>query len=299
MTGALHLCFAARGPYLRLSAASLASALANAGMPVHVHYLHPADADPADLEALGGMTNRAGARIDLHPIPDEQVGELPASAEFTSAMWYRILLPDLLPDLDRILYLDVDTLVLDSLRPLWETDLAGYVLAAVSNVFQHNHVDRPRRLGIPPAQTYFNSGVLLMNLEQMRRTDARRAIVECAVERGPELEWPDQDALNLVLGPGRLPLEPRWNCMNSVVNFEAASAVFDPEQLERAREQPAIRHFEGPGANKPWDPGCTDPLRPIFLEHMSRTPWPDWRPTRRPRGGPIRRAMSRLRPGSR
>ena len=287
----VHISCAARGPYIRLSAVALASALANAGGAVHVHYLHPPGAASADLEAIGTMVESGSGRIDFHSIPPERVAALPTVSEFTSAMWYRILLPELLGDVDRVLYLDVDTLVLDSLQPLAELDLSGHLLAAVSNVFQHNHVGRPRELGIPSGQAYFNSGVMLMNLAEMRRTGAADAVVECAVERSTELEWPDQDALNLVLGPRRLPLAPRWNCMNSVIHFDSAVDVFGEEAVREARSEPAIRHFEGPGANKPWDPRCTDPLRGAYTQHLAATPWPDLRIGDAHRPGFFRRVL--------
>ena len=291
----LHVSVAARGPYLRLSAVTLASALANGEGPIHVHYLHPPEAPVDDLEALRAMVEAGAGAIDFHAIAPERVAELPTVSEFTSAMWYRILLPELLGDVDRVLYLDVDTLVLDSLRPLAELDLSGHLVAAVSNVFQHNHVGRPRELGIPPEQAYFNSGVLLMNLAEMRSTGAADAIVECAIDRGLDLEWPDQDALNLVLGPSRLAIEPRWNCMNSVMHFDSATEVLGEGPVREARADPAIRHFEGPGANKPWNPGCTDPLRGRWLEHLATTPWPDLRLGDDPSLGLLRRTLRRLR----
>jgi lipopolysaccharide biosynthesis glycosyltransferase len=93
-------------------------------------------------------------------------------------------------------------------------------------------------------------------------------------ERGEELLWPDQDALNLVLGERRLALHPRWNCMNSVLAFDAAHDVFGAEVVEAARRAPGIRHFEGPGANKPWHLLCDAPDREAYFAHRRATPWP-------------------------
>jgi lipopolysaccharide biosynthesis glycosyltransferase len=203
-------------------------------------------------------------------------------------MWYRILLPELLGAVPAVLYLDVDTLVCDSLEPLWASDLTDHYLAAVSNVFQANHIHRPAALGLPPAQAYFNSGVLLMNLELMRRDGCTDRLRECARSRGKELEWPDQDALNLVLGARRLPLHPRWNRMNSI-GWQAAVDVFGRRAVDEALERPGIRHFEGPGQNKPWHYLCDGADRELYLQHRRATPWPDFTPEGRTLGNRIRR----------
>lgn len=275
MSEELHISCAARGDYIQHSAAMLHSVLTRGGFDrVRVHYLHRPDLDAHLKQSLEAMIEGLGGSISFLPIDDTAVADLPSSAEFTSAMWYRVYLPELLPRLDKVLYLDVDTLAVDSLRPLWETNLEGNYLAAVTNVFQLNHVHRPASLGLPRTQSYFNSGVLLLNLAEMRRDGCTERVRECAIERGGELEWPDQDALNLVLGSLRVNLHPRWNCMNSLFTFDSSADVFGIEAVEKARTEPGIRHFEGPLANKPWHYMCDQELRDLYLAHRRQTPWP-------------------------
>jgi lipopolysaccharide biosynthesis glycosyltransferase len=269
-------CAAEGGEYIAHSAAMLHSVLAQAGsLDVQVHYLHGPSFPHEAQERLGAMVEDGGGAMSFIEIPDAAVAELPVRGPFTKAMWYRILLPQLLPDVDRVLYLDVDTIASDSLEPLWALDLADSYLAAVTNVFQHNHLHRPAELGLPGSQQYFNSGVLLMNLAAMRRDDCTGALFSCAIERADGLEWPDQDALNLVLGSRRLALHPRWNCMNSVLTFPASIDVFGAAAVEEARTHPGIRHFEGPLENKPWHYLCAQSLRELYFEHRRATPWPD------------------------
>lgn len=285
----LHLACAARGRYVEHSATMLRSVLVNAdGLAVRVHYLCEPELSDGHATAITAMVEDLGGSISFLAIDEEQVRDLPSQPEFTTAMWYRILLPELLPLQDRVLYLDIDTLVVDSLDPLWRTDLSGSYVAAVSNVFQHNHAHRPAELGLPPSQSYFNSGVLLMNLDQMRRDDCASRVRKCAASRAVALEWPDQDALNLVLGDRRVSLHPRWNCMNSIVTLEASVDEFGAALVEEARSRPAIRHFEGPGANKPWHYLCDLDGREAYLEQREQTPWPP-----RPEGRSLRNVARR------
>ena len=92
----------------------------------------------------------------------------------------------------------------------------------------------------------------------------------------PEVEWPDQDTLNVVLGGRRRALHPRWNCMNSVLTFSSAAKVHGRSRIRQARRRPAIRHFEGPDTNKPWHRDCDAASRELYARHRRGTPWPDF-----------------------
>jgi lipopolysaccharide biosynthesis glycosyltransferase len=272
---ALHVACAADEGYAPHSAAMLHSVMAHrGGSDLQIHYLHGPEFPDRSAELIRGMVEAGGAAISFWEIPDERIAGLPEMDFVTSPMWYRIFLPELLPDVDRVLYLDVDTIALDSLEPLWEIDLAGSYVGAVTNVFyMRSHAQRPIELGIDPAD-YFNSGVVMMNLELMRRDHSARVLFDYASGHASELAWPDQDALNVVLGKKRVPLHPRWNCMNSVLLFPWAADVFGAEAVDEARARPAIRHFEGPTINKPWHYGCESPMRDVYFEHRRQTPWP-------------------------
>jgi lipopolysaccharide biosynthesis glycosyltransferase len=270
----LDVSCAVRGDYVPHSAALLHSLYtADADHEVRVHYLHGPGLRRATRRRLQRLADRAGGSIRFWEVADERVAGLRVHGYFTEAMWYRILLPELLADRERVLYLDVDTLALAPIAPLWEIDLTGALVGAVTNVFEAwrgtEHTDA---LGLAQEQ-YFNSGVLLLNLEEMRRRDTVSELRAVAAQRAEELLWPDQDVLNLVLGPRRVALHPRWNAMNSVMLFDNAADVFGADAVDEARRQPAIRHFEGPGDNKPWTEGSTTPHRDAYWSHRRATPW--------------------------
>jgi lipopolysaccharide biosynthesis glycosyltransferase len=208
----------------------------------------------------------------VHGGLDERVDGLPVMDRIPGVMWYRVFLPELLPTTSRILYLDCDTLVVDDLSLLWDVDLQGSYLGAVDNAFEPGAERHATDLGLGSARDYFNSGVLLLNLDLMRTENATDAILECARTRS--LVWPDQDALNLVLGRRRLRLDPKWNCMN-VLFYGAPPSTFDPEAAKAAAAAPAILHFEGPEMAKPWHYLNRHPRRSEYIAHRKATPWPD------------------------
>ena len=108
-----------------------------------------------------------------------------------------------------------------------------------------------RELGLAEPQVYFNSGVLLMNLDAMRRDGSRGRCASAPAPTRSASAWPDQDALNLVLGPRRLPLHPRWNAMNSVLRSRGRPRSSARRRSRRRAARPGIRHFEGPGSTSP------------------------------------------------
>ena len=291
----LHIACAADDAYVPHTATMIRSVLdSEPEGAVCVHFLHGPRLSAEARAGLTAMVAKAGAEIEFAEVSDERVGGLRTGDGWPSPIWYRVFLPELLSTLDRILYLDGDLLVLDSLRELWATDLSDCYVAAVTNIFQPDHLHHVENLGLPDPSAYFNSGVLLMNLDALRRDDCAQSLLTYARANAERLRCPDQDVLNVVLGERRLALHPRWNCMTSVLRFPQARAIFG-DAVDEARADPAIRHFEGPGANKPWhflsEPGAAE----LYESYRRRTPWPEFRPEGRSLGNLVRRLGRRFR----
>jgi lipopolysaccharide biosynthesis glycosyltransferase len=262
--------------YAPHSAAMLHSVLANRGaLDVEAHYLHGPGFPAAARTGIERMVVEGGGSIRFHEIADERVACLPALEQegLSVPLWYRVFLPELVPDADRVLYLDADTLAVDSLEPLWASELGDHYLAAVTNVFMREHASRPERLGL--RHPYFNNGVMLLNLELWRRDGISERLVDYARANQERLGWTDQDSMNILLGHRRLSLHPRWNAMNSILEFPWADEVFGADAVAEARAHPGIRHFEGPGDNKPWHEACARELRELYALHRRGTPWPE------------------------
>ena len=116
--------------------------------------------------------------------------------------YYRILAIDLLPkDIDRILYLDVDMIIQGSLESLYWGDLTGYpflVCEDILGILNGFHEANKFRMGIPPEYSYFNAGVMLFNLEYLRKTNASEMVIDRIYKNQDRYEYNDQDVLNEV-----------------------------------------------------------------------------------------------------
>ena len=290
----LHVACAAEGEYVMHSAAMLHSVLASHPPDsVVIHYLHAPELAKRTRVQLQEMVARRGGEVKFWEIPDSWCAGLPTEGFTRKATWYRVFLPELLPDVARVLYLDADVIVLESVAPLWEVDMTSKLVAAVTNPLDPQSVDRPTPL-VMGSHGYFNAGVMVFNLELMRSEASSRALLEYGRSHADELVWRDQDALNVVLGSSRVALHPRWNCMNGIFVFPWSAEVLGAEAVAEAREKPAIRHFEGPGPYKPWHYLCEREWRDVYRRHRRATPWPYVRVEGRTPRNVWRRARGRV-----
>lgn len=269
-SGPIQLAFTADSAYLPHAAAMVDSMLEQ-GDAVDLHLVHGPELAPPEIEAFERWLGKRGVCLTRHPVTDELVRDLP-ERHFHRSVWYRILLPELLPGLDRVLYLDADTLVLDRLRPLWETDLAGHLFGAVTNPLYPFMENGPlRHLGLPSAGCYLNSGVLLMNLERMRQ-EKFVATLRSYAARHPENRYPEQDALSALFHNRCAFLHPRWNVQTTFFDLAPGELPFSKELVQESRDHPAIVHFIGP--YKPDHYLSRHPYGTAYLRHRRNTPWP-------------------------
>lgn len=154
----------------------------------------------------------------------------------THHTYYRLLLPELLPELDRVLYLDSDLVVDGSLRQLWETSLDGYYGAGVKDTWIHRS-NYKFQIGMHREDLYINAGVILMNLALMRKDGIADLLMKTAVQKGQQFEYQDQDVINITL-------KGRIRALPGIYNYAATD-----DELGSIKD-PVIIHYNG--EIKPW-----------------------------------------------
>lgn len=134
-------------------------------------------------------------------IPEDDFKDAPVTDRYPTTIYYRLLAHCYLPqDLHRILYLDADLLCINDLMPLYNVDLSGYMYASAihTNLTNATDVINKIRLQNFDADGYYNSGVLLMNLDEIRQRVEPTDIFNYI--RDHILLLPDQDVLNALYG---------------------------------------------------------------------------------------------------
>lgn len=182
--------------------------------------------------------------LPLSPVDQHLLAQISlAGNHLPRSAYYRILLPNLLPEVDRVLYLDYDTLVLGDLTTLWHSDLAGNFLGCIRDQGVTIKNGWAKNLFGPDANNYFNSGVLLMDLALLRKYGVTGYFYQFILESTKFFVLGDQDAYNLYFKDAvqYLPIE------NNYVTQLLESS--DPAE-HRDLAQVTILHFLS--AKKPW-----------------------------------------------
>lgn len=257
-------------PHFATAAASLAASRGSE----HLHIIliaGPTLTAPA-LTAVTHYLTELGISSEVVTLSIESVEKLPKNPIFSPLVWYRLLLPELLPHYDRVLTLDADTLVLQSLLPLFQCDIGNNLLGAVASPQQ----DRAhcRRIGTDPATGYFNAGILLMNLRAMREEDFTRRALQLGHEKSPTFTFAEQDVFNYLAQASWVKLHPKWNALSYLWLLpEYADDSYTTLEYATARWSPAVVHFEGGHTVKPWFYRSMHPMRHLYLLFRARTPW--------------------------
>lgn len=160
-------------------------------------YLIHTDLKSSDLSDIDHFIKDHAQYFFEIKIPSDYFKEAPVLFYYTKEMYYRLLAYKLLPEsLSRILYLDPDILVLNSIKELYSLDMDGYLFAAAYHDIPAVKKVNRIRLNQYDIDAYYNSGVLLMNLDLQREQIQEQEIFDFVLNNQQKLIMPDQDILN-------------------------------------------------------------------------------------------------------
>lgn len=211
--------------------------------------------------------------ISFYAIPDElrNTDLIPQEGYFTISTYMRCFITKVLPpDIHRILYIDCDILVNSSISKLWATDLEGKAIGAVDDMWALK--GNGERLGYDSKYSYFNAGVLLINLDYWREHDTYHQSLAFIKAHKNVLQFHDQDILNGLFHNSRKELHPCYNMQDTFFRYKRKFVRPDVlKQVDECIDTPVIIHFTG--GHKPWHYKCYHPWRKVYLAYIEKTPY--------------------------
>ncbi|MDR2463070.1 MAG: glycosyltransferase family 8 protein [Verrucomicrobiales bacterium] len=270
---AIAIVFSLDDYFARHAGVAAQSILSRSATPSRFHFYFLQDnsgLSAANREKLSRIIQAHGAEGEFVAVdaalvePYRKLGP----ARFTAATWYRLLAPSACPQLARCLYLDCDVVAIGDVAELWDTPLPETGLAAVADCF----IEREKFKRLPGVRRYFNSGVLLMNLQRWREQGYTERCLALAADRDLLADFPDQNILNMVFSDDVHFLHPRWNIQTGQQPLMVTAALRDDwREWREICQSPKIAHFTSD--RKPWNFAMKHGWSLEYWRTLMLTPW--------------------------
>ena len=272
----IHIAFCCDNNYLPYCATVIASLIENnRDEEIFFHILCSNSTKENECKINSWISKKEKCNVAFYYINENEFSNFPIGDGYINiSTYFRLALPELLPDVNKVLYLDCDVIVDGSIRELWNTDIRDCVIAGVldrhsGSIRLYNRLDYPMEYG------YVNAGVLLLNLKKMREEDLFIKARELAQKMPTKLKNHDQDILNTLYFNKKLILDFKYNLLEYYLFVEDwlyMDRKYYPDII-KACKKPVIIHFCLPV--KPWHYECTNPFKTLYYKYRAMTPWPE------------------------
>lgn len=238
-------------------------------------------------QRLDSIVEKYNRRIEYIVMPTQE--DVYPGVSFNLGRTYaRMALGELLPkNVERVLSLDSDTLIMDSLQDMYDTvfdddEYVAGVYDCVGSAMQN------RVLHAPKDMKYCNAGMFLIDLAKWRELNIGRGLLEAVLHNVNEkriMYFLEQDLMNVTFYGHIKLLNPRYNLLTSVYLFEYDEVMrmkrpvsyYERKEVEEAKRKPALIHATTCFyvSKRMWVEGSDHPCAKNYLEYRGRTPWRD------------------------
>ena len=213
-----------------------------------------------DFEKIKTAVDERRVRVHSVTVSPGVLETAPVFKRISKETYYRLIMMDYLPEsVDRVLYIDPDTVFLRDISPLYNIDFQGKTLAAAGHVKLFVESFNRMRFRNPKGVRYFNAGVLMVNLKKMRRNITSEMVFDYIRKNRRWLFLADQDVLNGLFGKDTL------NIDECIYNLDEKTVIYNRRKVKNFKwveDNTVIVHFNG--KYKPWKEGYKGILAPFY-----------------------------------
>ena len=264
-------------------AVGLATMLKSVSINTHYHRIDTIVLDGGISEAnkvkITKNFNNTNIKIEFITVNDAVFSGFKTTANITTSTYYRLLLPSILSaDVGKVLYLDSDLIVECDVDELFSIRFQE-TIAAVPDMDKRAHFVSDQgglklyhELGIPATNRYFNAGVMLINLDKWRFSNASERIIHYLSANMEHVLWLDQDGLNAVLWNDWYELKPCYNVTTILYKVSSwEESVFNKPGFDELYLYPKILHYTH--KKKPWHDNCNHPMKHRYWHYYNLLIW--------------------------
>lgn len=236
-------------------------------------------------EKLASIATEYNRNIVFKRIPNlhELAGvEIHTNSRWSLSTFSRLFLEKILSeDVHKVLYLDCDILINDSLEELYDTELGDAYCAGVWDCISKGH---KANIGLSSEDNYINAGVMLISLDNWRKASLCSKFIEFINSFNGDIPYVDQGVVNGTMSKNTKIVSPRYNAYTAMFDFSYADLLkyrkpvkyFSEAEVEEAVNNPAIVHFATSFLSlRPWIEGCNHPYAKEWLKYKAMSPWAD------------------------
>jgi lipopolysaccharide biosynthesis glycosyltransferase len=240
----------------------------NSKNDICIYLLHSPILD-IQKEILTNLAKSYNQKINLIQIADRYFSTTP-TLRWSKEMYYRLLINEVLPkNIDKILYLDCDIIVNKPLNELYELDLTTNYLAALEEI---NNQSSRVRLGLNQTGSYFQSSVILFDLNKCRDSLDYEKITKIINILDKNLITPDQDVLNVLFDGKIIPLDQKFNNCK-ITNFQGENSNRLLNQTDKKQiDETYIFHY---ATGKPWNNIYSGSCEDMWYKYLLLSPYRD------------------------
>lgn len=256
MNDRINVCVACDDNYSKYAGVVIASILSNAAPQDDLHfYILDGGISEQRKTEINSLKSIKDCNIIFKTVNEdlyEEYKKVGTLEHISFATYYRLKLPSMLLDIDRIIYLDCDMVVLSSLRELFNIDIKEKCIAGCEDIGAKKIFSKYKN--------YVNAGMLLFDLDKMRKENIEQKFLDYTAENIGNLKHSDQDIINYSCKESIYILDEEWNVQSS--NFTNRSSY---------TSKPKIIHFIA--KRKPWKWASFSYHRDLYFKYLQLTPW--------------------------
>ena len=241
---------------------------------VLIHILHDNTLSQENRDNFNYIAGRYNQQVKFYNVEELCANEIEKlknflpnilGARFSIATLYRLLIPNLFNEIKKIIYLDADTIVNLDINELWQVELGEKALGGLAEIEIDvgHHIALPTKFlineGYVNSEDYFNGGVLLLNLEKIRKEKDKLFDGIKFVAEHPQCKWFDQDILNYCFSKDYVKLNEKFDAFVHCERIRGNSSKI----------RPAIYHYVGNGLQL----NLQDKLNELWLKYFEKTSW--------------------------
>ena len=245
----IPIFFASDENYAPYLCTTIYSILENTKSFVEIYVLDGGILEESKILIQQSLLKFANFSIEYIDMSRFDLNRFPNLRHYSINTFSRYFIPELKPNLNKVLYLDVDIIAKDDIAKLYFQDLEGYPIGAVLEDFYglngkyiQEYIDPNFKSGIKS----FNAGILILDIQQFIKNNYSKILVDKTIELADRLSAPDQDVLNIVFENNYKIIDYRWNFMIDL--FDKFKKMY-PQKAKEIIKDYSIVHYV---SHKPW-----------------------------------------------